>query len=122
MDYIINFKQFNIHGVYELNNEISILTLNGYKQIWNSENENTFIKTFDKIGLNNNNCLFIQLNNTGDEYLILWDMKNNKFYDMDCNDMFVLMDDTRFAYCLILSLCDDVIVFNYENVGINYEK
>ncbi len=117
MDYIINFKQFNIHGVYALNNEISILTLNGYKQIWDAENENTFIKTFNKIGLNNNNCLFIQMNNTGDEYLILWDIKNNKFYDMDCNDMFVLMDDTRFINCLILSLCDNVIVFNYNNVG-----
>lgn len=118
MDYIINFKNFNIRGEYKINDEITILSLYGYNQIWNMENENIHKKSFDKIGINQYNCLFIQLNNTGDEYLILWDIKNNKFYDMDCNDCFVLMDDTRFVNCLVLSLCDDVIVFNYnKNMG-----
>ena len=117
MDYIINFKKFNLHGEYTINNELSILTLYGYKQIWDTEHDNIFTKTIEKTGIKQNNCLFIQFNNTGDEYLILWDIENNKFYDMDCNDMFVLMNDTRFINCLVQSICDDVIVFNYNNVG-----
>lgn len=146
MEYLINHKMFN-NGIYKINNEINILLFSHYIPIWFNDawtvdnaindnieriksnvidnvnigkiidDENKILYELKKHHFNNNNCLIIELNLSGDEYLILWDIKNHIFYDMDCNDKFVEMDDTRFINCLILGICDDVVIWNYDNVS-----
>ena len=100
MNIQINKSLFWNNRTYTINDDIEILLYSKYLSSWNGY----ILPDLKQYDFNDDNCLIIVFNVSGDEYLYLWDIETDKIYDMDCNDKFELTYE-RGIYCIISGLC-----------------
>lgn len=119
MDIKINKYLFD-NGKYTINNDCHILLFSKYIKTWYntecidnlfdiSENEINLIKQLKNHNFNDNNCIVLVCNITGDEYLYIWDFANDIIYDLDCNDNFEI-NNNRGIHCLVCDMCYPVLI------------